>query len=67
MFVYSNPEREDEPHAIPDVEVYYEVDLEGGGWYWRACFPGCLPDSDPIGPFDTREEAIRDMRGEWGE
>lgn len=22
-------------------------------WYWWSCFPGCLPDSDPIGPFAT--------------
>lgn len=23
------------------------------GWYWQACFPGCLPDGDPFGPFDS--------------
>lgn len=28
------------------------------GWYWWACFPGCLPDSDPFGPFATEQEAI---------
>lgn len=28
------------------------------GWYWRASFPGCLPDSDPFGPFKTEKEAI---------
>lgn len=32
------------------------------GWYWRACFPGCLPDSDPIGPFRSEAAAIRDAR-----
>lgn len=28
------------------------------GWYWWACFPGCLPDGDPQGPFATEQEAI---------
>lgn len=32
------------------------------GWYWWACFPGCLPDSEPNGPFDTREAAIADAQ-----
>lgn len=21
------------------------------GWYWHACFPGCMPDGEPEGPF----------------
>jgi hypothetical protein len=28
------------------------------GWYWWACFPGCMPDGDPAGPFKTEQEAI---------
>jgi hypothetical protein len=32
------------------------------GWYWWACFPGCMPDSDPHGPFDTEAEATADAR-----
>ena len=32
------------------------------GWYWQACFPGCLPDSDPVGPFASEEEAIANAR-----
>jgi hypothetical protein len=32
------------------------------GWYWWACFPGCLPDSDPVGPFATEAEAIADAQ-----
>ena len=28
------------------------------GWYWWSCFPGCMPDSDPDGPFDTEQAAI---------
>ena len=23
------------------------------GWYYWYCFPGCLPDSDPTGPFPS--------------
>jgi len=30
------------------------------GWYWRACFPGCLPDGDPVGPFESELDAISD-------
>ena len=30
------------------------------GFYWQACFPGCIPDSDAIGPFMTEQEAIED-------
>lgn len=32
------------------------------GWYWQACFPGCLPDGDPVGPFGTEQEAIEDAQ-----
>jgi hypothetical protein len=31
------------------------------GWYWWSCFPGCLPDGDPIGPFETEQEAMADF------
>ena len=27
------------------------------GFYWWYCQPGCLPDSEPFGPFDTQELA----------
>ena len=80
MQAYSDPKRESDPHALPDVEVF---EVEPGGWspsecvgdydtddqrelepgyYYRFCFPGCLPDSDPIGPFDTEEEALADAQ-----
>src|ERR1017187_2208461 len=95
---YSNPKRADDPHSLPDVEVFHiqanrklrpdfdytcecgysvcancnrayypmEIDDDGtaseccsaflleAGWYWWSCFPGCLPDSEPNGPFDTQ-------------
>lgn len=28
------------------------------GWYWWACFPGCLPDGEPMGPFESEQAAI---------
>ena len=85
---YSNPERENDPHALPDVEVWHvgerdrysvcEVngeihtqqpstqrpceDCPEAGWYWWACFPGCLPDGEPNGPFATEAEALADAQ-----
>jgi hypothetical protein len=35
-------------------------------WFYWFCFPGCLPDSDPIGPFATEDEAIADARENAG-
>ena len=84
MQVYSDPSRESDEHALPDVEVWYasagtfnaepcyalrdfaqeaciasdEIPYPNEeGWYYQFCFPGCLPDSDPIGPFATADEA----------
>jgi hypothetical protein len=33
------------------------------GWYWWTCEPGCLPDSEPNGPFNTSYMAWRDAKG----
>ena len=43
------PEREGEPGSVVD-----------SGWYWWSCCPGCLPDGEPSGPFDTYREALLD-------
>lgn len=78
---YSDPSRADDPHALPDVEVFEvaqgpsgqlyigemivaDCDIEetGPGFYYRFCFPGCLPDSDPIGPFPSEAEALADAQ-----
>jgi hypothetical protein len=75
---YSDPERESDPHSLPDVEVFEItgniaetrdgefVDHDGlpypPGWYWWTCLPGCLPDSDPVGPFETEEDALADAQ-----
>ena len=71
---YFDPKRAADPHALPDCEVFYldadeapEDPNEPGtflpaGWYWWACFPGCLPDGDPFGPFETEAEALADAQ-----
>jgi hypothetical protein len=73
---YSDETRAD---GLPDCEVFYhDGEYEEGdcfspeyndgealpaGWYYWPCYPGCLPDGDPVGPFDTEEGAIEDARG----
>jgi hypothetical protein len=81
---YGDPTRADDPHALPDVEVFHmsRADMETGtvwetswesedepgsfcdtGWYWWACFPGCIPDGPPMGPFGTEADALEDAQG----
>lgn len=53
--------------SFETFEVNSAVEQEwyaGNGWYWWACWPGCLPDSDPSGPFATEAEAIADANDE---
>lgn len=51
---------------LPDAEAFFigprEVKGMNTGWYWWACFPGCLPDGEPTGPFGTEYGAIKDAR-----
>ena len=55
---YSDPSRAADPYHLPDCIVFQTPD----GWFWQSQMPGCLPDSDPIGPFDTRQEALDDCQ-----
>jgi hypothetical protein len=53
---------DDGGYCVP-CELYSDVatvnaPAELAGWYWWACFPGCLPDGEPAGPFETEEAAI---------
>lgn len=43
---------EPDPDLVPPV----------GSWFGWFCFPGCLPDSDPFGPYASEEEAVRELR-----
>lgn len=75
---FSNKKRETVPHALPDCSVFYleteetadwmpDGEEQAAGYYWHFCFPGCLPDSQPFGPYETEEAAIADCRSEYGE
>lgn len=91
---YSDPQRESDPHALPDIEAFTAQTVEAickkgcvhtypeapeecvscGSdiedekqtgkveWYYWFCFPGCLPDGDPVGPFASEAEALADAR-----
>jgi len=52
-----------------NLEIFYvdeamvndeNMNYEATGYYWWFCFPGCLPESDAYGPFETEEEAAED-------
>lgn len=73
---YLNRKDEKDKYKLPDLEVYRLTDWEqeddddhlAAGWYYRFCFPGCLPDSDPYGPYDTEQEALvsaREDHADW--
>ena len=99
MQAYSDPKRESEPTALPDIEVWedgvaaltckcgiYEIPdaqahdyamcpscdsadviiktMRKTAWWWWFCFPGCLPEGEPNGPFETEAEALEDAQGE---
>jgi len=55
---YSDPRRASDPHALPDIETFKKDDK----WYFWYCFPGCMPDSDEFGPYDTEKEALADAQ-----
>jgi hypothetical protein len=101
-YIYSDPTREQDRCALPDVQVTQFTAEEAvemldedtlrayrkrfplagfnsrdrqrmvdaiiaeegieGGWFYAFCFPGCLPESDWIGPFPTRGAAEQDAR-----
>lgn len=66
MQAYSDPSRESETYSLPDVEIFWGSPENGfdheAGWYYWYCFPGCLPDSEPYGPFESEEAALKAMR-----
>lgn len=51
----------EKPYGSFEVFENSGLDVPGSsrepGWYWWACFPGCLPESDPDGPYPTSEGA----------
>jgi len=75
---YLDASRESDPHALPDVEVFDEYKgrgrfldpndprppmwWDGKGFYYAPGSPGCLWDSDPVGPYDSESEALTAAR-----
>lgn len=62
MQFYSNPERESDPHSLPDAEVFYRAESECNinlGWYYHFVNTAT---SQYFGPFDTQDLAIADAR-----
>lgn len=55
-------------YAQGSFEVFWKPPMksqgEPGGWYWWACFPGCLPDGEATGPFSTSLDAYNDAIGD---
>lgn len=75
MQAYSRKEDEKDFRKLPDVEIFYHDGIKWDdenedeeelkkGYYYQYCFPGCLPNSEPIGPFETEKEAFEAMREE---
>lgn len=60
---FINPDTQ-EPYGSFCVEFIAYDPLLSSGWYWFACFPGCVPDGEPMGPFETYEQAVADAREE---
>ena len=44
-------------YNLQNIDHADEYTITEAGWYYWSCFPGCLPDSDAIGPFETEQEA----------
>lgn len=65
---YSDPAMADNKWSLPDVAVFYSDEMgEDGeklsGWFYQYGLPGCMPDSDPFGPYESAfvaESAMRD-------
>lgn len=72
MQFYTNPARESDKWSMPDAETFRvrrgdnikgpEGERLPCGWYVQACFPGCMPDGDPWGPYRSESAAIKAWR-----
>ena len=71
----------DDGDTIGEIEVFYFdgvlwacegdcwTDEDGEtlpkGYYWCTCLPGCMPDSEPNGPFKTKTAAVDDAERQY--
>lgn len=55
---------EDTQETHGSFEIFWHPghieDDVSAGWYWHACFPGCMPDGEPSGPFASSRQALED-------
>jgi len=53
--------QEELDRVLKEIEVFEASDYPDAGldvgWYFWYCLPGCLPDGEPVGPYNSREEA----------
>ena len=62
-YFYVDPDAETDQFKLPDVEVWYtQKTYKQRGFYYAYGFPGCLHDSEPVGPFKTQDEALENAR-----
>lgn len=40
-------------------DAMIEEECIEGGWFYWFCFPGCMPDSDANGPYETEALAVK--------
>ena len=57
-------ELSDGPHGERTICTACAAEDTPAGWYWWACFPGCLPDGEATGPFPTEADADADAIGD---
>lgn len=50
------------PDSMSEEDSKVEHETAHLGWYWWPCFPGCMPDGDANGPFETEAEALADAQ-----
>lgn len=61
--IFYHDSADNEPSTVWELEDEPGEYLPKGYYYWY-CFPGCLPDSEPNGPFETEEDAKNAVREE---
>ena len=49
--------------SCDEVPIQWNAARDTAWWAW-CCEPGCLPDSEPQGPFKTQKEAQEYMNDE---
>ena len=62
-YFYVDSDAETDQFKLPDVEIWYtQENYKQRGFFYAYGFPGCLHDSEPVGPFNTEQEALTDAR-----